>query len=70
MLLTLAGHAALNIWNICDAARIAKVKNMFYQDYTGNLSRVDVKFEPNLALAPGAGGALVPTAGFSLSLKF
>ena len=70
LLLTIAGHAALNIWNICDAVRIAKVKNMFYQDYTGNLSRVDVKLEPNLALVPSVSGAIVPTAGFSLSLKF
>lgn len=70
LILTLIGHAALNIWNICDAVRIAKVKNMFYQDFTGNLSSVSMKLEPNLALVPNVSGAVVPTAGFSLSVKF
>ena len=70
LILTLIGHAALNIWNICDAVRIAKVKNMFYQDFTGNLSSVSMKLEPNLALVPSVSGAVVPTAGFSLSVKF
>ncbi|MBO7603219.1 MAG: hypothetical protein J6S97_02255 [Bacteroidales bacterium] len=70
LLITLIGHAALNIWNICDAVRIAKVKNMFYQDFNGKLSSASMKLEPNLALAPSVSGVVVPTAGFSLSLKF
>ena len=68
-LLTAAFHAAFNIWNICDAVKIAKVKNLYYQDAGKNAS-LNMRFEPELALYPSAGYSLSPAAGFKLSVSF
>ncbi len=58
--ITLAGHAAFNIWNICDAVKVAKVKNMYYKD---------VDLVPSLALVPSA-GSLQPAPGLGIRLTF
>ena len=60
-LLTSAAHLAFNIWNICDAVNIAKVKNMYYQD---------LRVTPQVAFAPTVSSSLQPTAGLSLTLNF
>lgn len=67
-----AGFArtALNIWSICDAVRIAKVKNMYYQDLRGTRASIDLKIEPYFAYTPAASNTLQPAAGLSLSLNF
>lgn len=70
LLFTCLTHAAFNIWGIFDAVRIAKVKNMYFQDADGLLGGVQVKFQPELAMMPSVGGSLTPTAGFSLNLTF
>ncbi|MBR5042385.1 MAG: hypothetical protein IKX67_04030 [Bacteroidales bacterium] len=71
LLLTLAGHAIVNIWGICDAVRIAKVKNMYFQDADGLLGGVQVKLDPTLAMVPSAGtGNFTPTFGMSLKVNF
>jgi hypothetical protein len=58
-----------NIWNICDAVNIAKVKNMYYQDMHGGFGAVDMHIEPHLALAPSVTG-FQPAAGLSLKVSF
>ena len=60
-LLTMTAQCAFNIWNICDAVNIAKVKNMYYQD---------VRVAPQLAFTPSFSNGLQPTAGLSLTLSF
>lgn len=60
-LITGAAHLAFNIWNICDAVNIAKVKNMYYQD---------IHLTPQVAFAPSAASGLQPTAGLSLTVRF
>ncbi|MCR5325395.1 MAG: hypothetical protein K6E37_01425 [Bacteroidales bacterium] len=61
-LITATAHLAFNIWNICDAVNIAKVKNMYYQD---------LHFTPQIAFVPSVGSTgLQPTAGISMTLSF
>ncbi len=63
LLVTVAGAATLNIWNIFDAVRVAKVKNMYYQD---------VRRHPVIVLAPAVGTdyGMNPTLGLGLKLTF
>lgn len=71
MLLALLGTEALHIWNIFDAARVAKVKNMYFQDVNGHLTSLDLNIEPYLNLAPAsysAGNQMV--GGLSIKLNF
>ena len=70
LFLTVLGQLAFNIWCIFDAARIAKVKNMYFQDMEGLLGGVQVKFQPELAMMPAGNGCLAPGAGFTLSFTF
>lgn len=67
--LTALTQFVFNVWNICDAVNIAKVKNMYYQDVHGALGSIDMHIEPHLALAPTATG-LQPAAGLSLKVSF
>ena len=70
----LAGMLAVAIWSSCDASRMAKVKNMYYQDMYGKQASVNVGLEPFFSLAPTAatpsGSSLTPAAGMSLKLRF
>ena len=68
--LTTLGHLAFYIWNICDAARIAEVKNMYYQDVNRRAYAVDMHLAPQLAFAPVAGNNIQPVAGVSLKVCF
>lgn len=64
------GVAALvyDIWNICDAVKVAKVKNMYYQDLAG-LRSLEMNLYPSVDYAMTAGGTkLVP--GMTLSVQF
>lgn len=61
------GGVALWIWNICDAAKVAKVKDLYFRDLTGNQSSVDAQIQPSFGLVPQTGR---PTAGLSLRLSF
>jgi len=63
-------RVALNIWSICDAVHIAKVKNMYYQDITRMRSSLDFKLEPYFAYSPSDANNLRPAAGLSLKLSF
>ena len=67
---------ALNIWSTCDAVRVAKIKNMYYQDLRQKRAAMDWKIEPFFAAAPKSGPAAgpaartTPTAGLSLCITF
>jgi hypothetical protein len=67
---TLGAEALLSIWSICDAAHIAKVKNMYYQDYDRFASGINFSIEPSFALTPAGYGTLSPSAGVALRLSF
>ena len=61
--LAASGAALLGvaIWSSIDASRVAKVKNMYYQN---------LHFAPAISFTPIQGGNLQPTAGFALSYNF
>ena len=63
-----ATAVAYYIWNICDARKVAKVKDMYYQDLAGKHA-VGVDLYPSFDYAiTGAGAKVVP--GMTLSLQF
>lgn len=64
----------VEIWSTADAVRVAKVKNMYYQDLYRGRSSVDMHFEPFFTFAPSSvavtGNACQPAAGMSMKLSF
>ena len=68
---SLIGKAVLDIWNVFDAAHVAKVKNMYYQDLRAQRAAYDIKVEPFFATTPS-----IPTsspqhfAGLSFKVSF
>lgn len=69
-LLCFSGALALDIWSICDAVKVAKIKNMYYQDCAKlQASTFDIKLMPNFAMTQ-TGNKYQPTAGFMLSVQF
>ena len=73
-LLTLAVGITENVWACVDAIKIAKVKNMYYQDLTGRKAVIDMSVNPYFAFTPtemtASGNSLQPTAGMSLRVSF
>ena len=65
--LLILGGVAIWIWNICDAVKVAKVKDLYFRDLIGQRSSLDARLLPELSFAPGTGK---PTAGLSLRLSF
>ena len=69
-----AGLVITEIWAIVDAVKVAKVKNMYFQDLNGRRSSIDLDFEPYFTLAPSSsavtGNAFQPAAGMSMKLSF
>ena len=62
---------ALNIWSICDAVHIAKVKNMYYQDLRGQRASLDFNIEPFITYAQaGMQSSPLPVAGLSMRVSF
>lgn len=62
---------ALDIWSICDAVHVAKVKNMYYQDLRAQRygAGLDVRLEPFLASTPSpARSGFTPAAGLSFKV--
>ena len=74
MMGSLVAAAVVDIWAIVDAVKVAKVKNMYYQDLYGRRAAVDLGFEPYFTLAPSSsavtGNAFQPVAGMSMRLSF
>ena len=60
----------LAIWSSIDANRVAKVKNMYYQDKLGHTSAVEMNFAPSLAFSPTAAGSAQPAPGLAFTLAF
>lgn len=69
-LTAMLADAALDVWSICDAVHIAKVKNMYYHDLRGQRAAVDIKLEPYFAYTPTRAGMYQPATGLSLRLSF
>ena len=66
-------NIGLNIWSVVDAVRIAKVKNMYYQDLRARrgLAALDVKLEPFVASVPSpVSQGFTPSAGLSFKITF
>lgn len=61
------GGVALWVWNIFDAVKVAKVKDLFFRDLAGRYSAVDLSVRPSIGVVPTSGR---PTAGLSLQLHF
>ena len=62
---------AFDIWNICDAVHVAKVKNMYYQDIRAQrgLADFDVRLEPFVASVPSpVNQGFTPSAGLSFKV--
>lgn len=58
----------LDIWCICDAVSVAKVKNMYYND--NGYSSLNFRIEPTFAYVPSSPNALQPTYGLSMKVSF
>ena len=66
-----AARLGLNIWSICDAVHIAKVKNMYYQDIRAQRSSLDCRVEPFFTCArTSTPDAFTPAACLSLRVSF
>lgn len=52
------------------AARVAKVKNMYYQDLIGGKTPVELSFAPAFSFAPSQSGSTQMSAGLALQVKF
>ena len=71
MLGALAVDLGIAIWSCIDAKRVAKVKNMYYQDVYGRQSSVKMNVEPFLSYTPAeVSGNVQPAAGLSMKLSF
>ncbi len=67
----LAARIALNIWSICDAVHVAKVKNMYYQDLRGQRASLDFNIEPFITYAQTETlSSPRPVAGISMRVLF
>ena len=70
LLSALGVDLGLAIWSSIDAARVAKVKNMYYQDLMNGKNTAELSFTPMVSFASNPSGSLQPCAGMSLQLKF
>ena len=61
---------ALYVWNICDAVKVAKIKNMYYQDIYGRRQEIKLHIEPYLGYSPAAGNNTNLASGLSLKMDF
>lgn len=61
------GGAVYDLWNIFDAVKVAKVKNMYYNDLQRHSMQMDLY--PTVDYALTAQG-YAPVAGLTLSMKF
>ena len=56
------------IWNMCDAVKVAKVKNMYFQDLQGGRA-FEFELYPTVNYALTSDGSK-PVAGMTLSMRF
>lgn len=68
---SLAGRLVFDIWTITDAVKIAKIKNMYYQDIRGQrMAELQYSIMPFVAPALDFGSGSETMAGLSLTLSF
>ena len=61
----------ISIWSMADAAKMAKIKNMYDRDMRNYASNVEIKLAPWVAPAQfGIGDGIRPATGLTLALKF
>ena len=65
---TALASVVYDIWNVCDARRVAKVKNMYYQDLRGGRA-IEFNLYPTVNYAMTPNGAQ-PVTGMALSMQF
>lgn len=70
LLSALGVDLGLAIWSSIDAARVAKVKNMYYQDLIGGRKHMELSFAPAISLSPSQTGSAQMSAGLTLHVKF
>ncbi len=66
----LAAGVGLNVWSICDAVHISKVKNMYNQDLRAQRASLDLKLEPFFSYMPYNTTGVQPVTGLSLKVNF
>lgn len=62
-------RVGFNIWSIIDAVKVCKVKNMYYQDLSGNRASLDIQFEPFITCTPYTPAGLQPVSGITCKVK-
>ena len=71
MLGGLAVDLGIAIWSCIDAKRVAKVKNMYYQDIMGRQAAIKMDVEPFISYTPSnVYGNVKPAAGLSMKFSF
>ena len=65
---TSLAHLAFEIWNICDAVKVARVKNMYYQDLQ-SLRSVEMGLYPSVDFAR-SGDGFQPVASMTIAVRF
>ena len=63
-----AGNMIYWVWNICDAVKVTKIKNMYFQDLNGGRA-MEFNMYPSVDIAMTSMGT-APVAGMTLSLQF
>ncbi len=66
----MAARIGLNVWGICDAVHVSKVKNMYNQDLRSQMSSLDLHLEPYFSYTPVSTSGVQPVTGLSLKLNF
>ena len=66
---SLAALVGLDIWNVIDATRIAKTKDLYYRDACSS-TKIGLKLQPSLAMAPAGPSGMQYAPGMSLKVSF
>ena len=67
----LLAAGTIYVWNICDAVKVAKIKNMYYQDVYGRRQQIRLHIEPYVDYTPISISPMANLAsGVSLKLNF
>lgn len=73
LLKLLVGSAFIGgyIWNICDAVKVAKIKNLYLRDIRGQRTAVELSITPYLDCTPASSAAgSTPVGGLALRMNF
>ena len=55
--LPIAAMLGLYVWNICDAVKVAKIKNLYARDLRARMAAPEMSLEPYINSAPAAAGS-------------